>query len=562
MNTNIQTSDFLVLGSGIAGLTFAINASAYGTVHIVTKKKNYVSNTNYAQGGIASVISKEDEAENHIKDTLTAGVNHCNRKAVEFLVNNGPDRIQELIDWGVHFSYTKKEKGGKHLDLGREGGHSVNRIVHAKDYTGKEVERALLEKIAGIPSITIFEDHTAVDLLTEHQLKKKNTDNVITCYGAYVLENESGNIHTFRSRITLIASGGVGAVYLHTTNPSIATGDGIAMAYRAGAIVGDMEFIQFHPTSFYDSEHHRERALLISEAVRGEGAVLLNEAGERFMEGIHPLKELAPRDVVARAIDKELKKSGVDCVYLDISFQESEVVRNRFPHIYESCLERGIDITQDPIPVVPAAHYLCGGVVTDLNGRSSICNLYVSGESACTGVHGANRLASNSLLEALVFSHQAVVHASKRLESLPAELPDFPLWNKEGTFDLEEWILIQHDMDEIKRIMWDYVGIVRSDLRLERALRRIDFLETEIIDYYKRRTVWRRLVELRNLVTVARLIIEGAMERKESRGLHYNMNYPDTNDTLRYCIMQSNTARPFAADLEDISFEGTSSNYI
>jgi L-aspartate oxidase len=310
------------------------------------------------------------------------------------LVKSGPYRIRELINWGVHFSY---KDGDNKLDLGREGGHTKNRIVHTKDYTGKEVERALLEKINTISNITIYEDHTAVDLLTEHQLKKSPLNNKIHCYGAYVLENESGIVHTFYSKVTLISAGGLGAVYLHTTNPPIATGDGIAMAYRAGAFVGDMEFIQFHPTSFYDKESHRERALLISEAVRGEGAVLVNETGDRFMKGIHPLEELAPRDIVARAIDRELKKSGTDCVYLDISFKESEFIKNRFPLIYEKCLKRGVDITKEPIPVVPAAHYLCGGIISDLNGCTSIENLYVSGESACTGVHGANRLASNSL---------------------------------------------------------------------------------------------------------------------------------------------------------------------
>ncbi|MBN2771412.1 MAG: L-aspartate oxidase [Spirochaetes bacterium] len=554
MNKYEHKSDYLVIGTGIAGLSFAIHASKYGTVTIVTKKKNYVSNTNYAQGGIASVISDTDSVEMHIEDTFKAGVTHCNPKAVEILVKSGPERIEELISWGVNFSFVEDDSGTRKLDLGREGGHSKNRIVHAKDYTGQEVERALLEKISTIDSITFFEDFTAVDLLTEHQLEVKKSTNKTTCYGAYVLDNETGEIHTFLSQFILIASGGVGSVYLHTTNPAIATGDGIAMAFRAGAEVADMEFMQFHPTSFYDRNKKGGVALLISEAVRGEGAVLINSRGKRFMQGVHELADLAPRDIVARAIDKELKQSGEECVYLDITFKDSTFIKERFPSIYKGCLERGIDITKEPIPVVPAAHYLCGGIVTDLNGCSSIKNLYVSGESACTGVHGANRLASNSLLEALVFSYRAVQHSSKQDRKSLDSLPSFPLWNKEGTFDLEEWVLIQHDIEEIKRTMWDYVGIVRTNLRLERALRRINFLEEEIIDYYRRRRVWRRLVELRNMVTVARLIIMGAMNRKESRGLHYNTDYPDKAEKYSKAILQNNRGNINLKKLEEISF--------
>lgn len=554
MSGDTITSDFLVIGTGIAGFTFAIKASQYGTVNIVTKKKNCDSNTNYAQGGIASVLKEHDSMDNHIKDTFTAGVSHCNKKAVEILVNNGPERIQELIDWGVNFSFTSDKEGNKTLELGREAGHSENRIVHAKDYTGQEVERALIEKINSLDNVTIYEDYTAIDLLTEHQLKMANSPKT-TCYGAYVLENETGIVHAFKSHITMLATGGVGSVYLHTTNPYIATGDGIAMAYRAGALIGDMEFMQFHPTTFYSENSKESRSFLISEAVRGEGAVLLNAAGERFMEGVHELKELAPRDIVARAIDKELKKSGENCVYLDISFKNATFIKERFPLIYNSCLERGIDITKESIPVVPAAHYLCGGVITDLDGKTSIQNLYVSGESACTGVHGANRLASNSLLEALVFSDRAVLHAAEQIKTMKKNMPVFPMWNKEGTFDLEEWILIQHDIDEIKRTMWDYVGIVRTDLRLERALRRINFLEQEIIDYYRRRTVWRKLLELRNIVTVARLIINGAMQRKESRGLHYNTNHPEINDWYLCTIVQKCDKKNELMDIEKINFD-------
>ncbi len=533
MNSKVFRSDFLVIGSGIAGLTFAIKASELGTVHLVTKKKDSDSNTNYAQGGIASVLAPDDSIESHIADTLKTGAGLCNEDAVRMIVENGPSRIAELSEWGTRFSMKKDSAGKDVFDLGREGGHSKNRIVHARDLTGQEVERALLEKISTIRNITIFEDHTAVDLLTEHQLGLDHERAQKTCYGAYIMENSSGDIHSFIAPITMLASGGVGQIYQHTTNPEIATGDGIAMAYRAGALVADMEFIQFHPTSLYHKGGGR--SFLISEAVRGEGAILTTISGKRFMEGIHPMKELAPRDIVARTIDSELKKSGEKYVLLDISFKGEAFLRNRFPAIFQKCLDEGIDISKDPIPVVPAAHYLCGGIITDRFGRSSIKNLFVSGESACTGVHGANRLASNSLLEGIVFSHSAAEYLRTHPEILKSRdaLPEFPLWNKEGTFDLEEWILIQHNKEDVKRLMWDYVGIVRTNLRLQRAQRRIKFLAEEIYDYYRRSTLTLELVELRNLVTVAGLIIEGALHRKESRGLHHNTDYPDAKD--EYC---------------------------
>ncbi len=545
MDQKIMTSDYLVIGSGIAGLSFAIKASDKGTVNIITKKNNFDSNTNYAQGGIASVISPEDSFKDHIKDTLTAGAGICNEKAVRILVKNGPDRLKELIEWGARFSTVTDSGGKKVLDLGREGGHTYNRIAHAKDLTGKEIENALLNKISTIENIRVFEDHTAIDLLTEHQLRYLYSDtinkskDVITCNGAYAFDNSMGIVHIFNSKITLVATGGAGQVYLHTTNPDIATGDGITMAYRAGAIVADMEFFQFHPTSLYSENTGGSRAKLISEAVRGEGAILLNSKGERFMENEHHQKELAPRDIVARAIDRELKKSGDKCVFLDISFKKRDFLKKRFPTIYKNCSTEGIDIAKEPIPVVPAAHYMCGGVVTDLHGRTSIENLYISGESACTGVHGANRLASNSLLEAAVFSHRSFEHASEYLKNKGStvEIPDFPHWSKEGTFDMEEWVLIQHNIDEIKRLMWDYVGIVRSDLRLQRAYRRITLLDEEVQDYYKRSAISPRLIELRNLATVAKLIIKSAIERKESRGLHYNIDFPETKKDQRKNIV-------------------------
>lgn len=561
MNQKMYYSDFLVIGSGIAGLTFAIKASKLGSVYIVTKKKDFDSNTNYAQGGIASVLSPDDTFDDHINDTLNAGVGLCNEKAVRILVEDGPARVKELIDWGAKFSVKRDKSKCDILDLGREGGHSNKRIVHAKDLTGREIETALLAKISTIENIKIFENHTVIDLLTEHQLrfqssnKIKKTSDSITCDGAYILENTTGSVHIFNSRITLLATGGVGQVYLHTTNPDIATGDGITMAFRAGALVSDMEFLQFHPTSLY-AENPDERSYLISEAVRGEGAILLNSKGGRFMEAEHPLKELAPRDIVARAIDRELKRSGDKCVYLDISFKGRDFLEDRFPSIFEHCMEAGIDISKEPIPVVPAAHYICGGIVSDLNGRTSIKNLYVSGESACTGVHGSNRLASNSLLEALVFSHRAFMHISKYMQDRGGgvEISEYPAWSKEGTFDLEEWILIQHNIEEVKRLMWDYVGIVRSNLRLMRAYRRITLLDEEIQDYYRRSAISSRLVELRNLATVAKLIIMSAIRRRESRGLHYNTDYPNTSEDQRKNIIFRSGYEPEAKLLKEFSF--------
>ncbi|HNW29237.1 MAG TPA: L-aspartate oxidase [Spirochaetota bacterium] len=520
-------SDFLVIGSGIAGLAFAIKASRLGTVNIVTKKKDFDSNTNYAQGGIASVLSPEDSFDKHIDDTIKAGSGLGDRATIELLVRSGPERIQELMDWGTQFS-EKEGPGGRVLDLGREGGHSKNRIVHARDLTGQEVERALLKKVSEIKNIQLFEDHTGVDLLTEHQLKIKGTKrNAIHCYGAYILDNTTGMVNTFNAKMTLLATGGVGQVYLHTTNPEIATGDGIAMAYRAGALIADMEFIQFHPTALY-SPKQTGPCFLISEAVRGEGAVLVNKRGERFMENVHPLKDLAPRDIVARTIDMELKKHGVTNVYLDITSKSKKFLMQRFPHIYAQCLEEGIDMSREPVPVVPAAHYLCGGVVSDCDAKTSIENLYVSGESSCTGVHGANRLASNSLLEGIVFSHRAYLQAEEHLKTFDKKhvIPEFPNWNKAGTFDLEEWVLVQHDIEDVKRLMWDYVGIVRSDKRLQKAHKRILMLAEDIHDYYKKSTISSRIVELRNLATVAKLIIRSALARRDSIGLHYNSDHP------------------------------------
>jgi L-aspartate oxidase len=542
MESRVYRSDFLVIGSGIAGLTFAIKASRSGTVHIVTKKQDSESSTNYAQGGIASVLDPKDSFESHIGDTLKAGAGLNDSEAVEILVREGPNAIRELLDWGCDFSATRDESGGLVFHLGREGGHSFNRIVHAADLTGAAIEEALLKKVSTIENIRVFENHTAVDLLTEHQLGLQSDET--RCYGAYILDNESGAVDIFSAPITLLCTGGVGQVYPLTTNPLIATGDGIAMAYRAGAAVADMEFIQFHPTALYVEKKHPGPAFLISEAVRGEGAILINSRYERFMERLHPLKELAPRDIVARAIDRELKRLGDDFVYLDISFKGREFLEKRFPKIFSHCMSAGIDISRDLIPVAPVAHYLCGGIVCDTMGRTDIKNLYVSGECSRTGVHGANRLASNSLLEGVVFSIRACEDAVNfTAETRGLKTPEFPAWNREGTFDLDEWILVQHNMENVKRLMWDYVGIVRSDKRLRSAYARILMYAEEIHEVYMKSTISAPMVELRNLATVAKLIIRSAMTRKDSIGLHYNSDHPET-DAEPYSVMLRSGQEP------------------
>jgi len=518
-------SDFLVIGSGIAGLTFALKVANWGTVNIITKKEKAESNTNYAQGGIAAVLSPQDSFEKHIQDTLQAGAGLCHPEVVERVVKEGPTRIRELMALGVRFS---REANGR-LALGREGGHSCNRIVHARDLTGREVERALLTACKGHPNIRIFENHIAIDLITEHHLglEYEKVARKLHCWGAYVLDVPSSRVEKFLARAVLLSTGGCGHVYRHTTNPSIATGDGIAMAYRAGAWIANLEFMQFHPTALF---HPKADSFLISEAVRGFGGVLRTGKGEAFMGRYHPMADLAPRDVVARAIDAELKKSGEACVYLDVTHLDPEKVRQRFPTIYQKCLSLNIDPGREPIPVVPAAHYMCGGVVTNMRGETSIAGLYASGEVACTGLHGANRLASNSLLEALVFSHYAAESARDYAGQSKNPLPEVPDWSDEGTFNSEEWVLISHDREEIQSLMWDYVGIVRSNLRLERARRRIELVYQEVDDFYRRTKVTEGLLELRNLACVARLIILAAQTRRESRGLHYNTNYPEPDD--------------------------------
>jgi len=516
-----QDIDFLLIGSGIGGLTFALKVAEFGTVAVITKKSRQESSTNYAQGGIAAVISSEDSFESHIEDTLRVGAGLCKRRVVEQVIREGPRCIQQLIEWGVRFSVVA-DGSEKRLALGREGGHSHDRIVYSSDRTGAEVENALLDQVKNHPNIRIYPHHLAVDLVVLEE-----PSGLLRCYGAYILDVENGQVDLFSAKITLLATGGCGHVYLHTTNPDIATGDGIAMAYRAGAVVSNLEFMQFHPTSLY---HPEARSFLISEAVRGFGGILRTRKGDRFMEKYHPDGELAPRDVVARAIDREMKLSGDAYVLLDLTGLDEKRLQERFPYIYQRCLEYRIDITQEPIPVVPAAHYMCGGIKTTLEGKTSIAGLYATGEVACTGLHGANRLASNSLLEALVLSGRAAGAAIDEIKRTPPPPRSLPLLEQKGKHDSEEWILISHDRIEIQRLMWDYVGIVRSNHRLVRALRRLKLIAGEVEDFYRRAPVAEGIVELRNLALVAQLIIRSATMRKESRGLHYTTDYPDRDD--------------------------------
>jgi len=531
-------TDFLIIGSGVAGLTFALKVAEFGNVALVTKKGIMDSTTTLAQGGIASVFSKFDSFDLHIQDTLVSGDGLCNRDVVEMVVKNGPDRIRELIDLGVNFNFKEKERSDSEslpfdtdFDLGREGGHSEKRIVHAHDMTGMELERVLVTHVKNHDRIMLFENHIAVDLITISTRMKRGlitTTHEDYCCGAYVLDRPTNKVKTFCAKITLLATGGAGKVYLYTSNPDIATGDGIAMGYRAGATVANLEFVQFHPTCLY---HPDAKNFLISEAVRGEGAILIDSSGNAFMEEYDSQKDLACRDVVARAIDAELKKSGDDSVFLDVSNKNADFIKERFPNLYEKCLNFGFDMTKEPLPVVPAAHYMCGGIATDMFGRTDLHRLYAIGETACTGLHGANRLASNSLIEALVYSHTAAKQAVEDIDVFDfSSTPDPPPWDEVGTTDSDEVIMVSHNWDEIRRCMWNYVGIVRSDKRLARAKRRIEIIQKEIHEYYWDFRVSADLVELRNIAIVADLIIKCASHRKESRGLHYNIEYPYRDD--------------------------------
>ncbi|HYV45604.1 MAG TPA: L-aspartate oxidase [Myxococcaceae bacterium] len=513
------SADFLVLGGGVAGLSYALKAARSGTVAVLTKRARHESNTNYAQGGIAAVLSPLDSPELHIEDTLTAGAGLCNKSAVEVTVREGPGRLKELVAMGAEFA--KRPNGD--FELTREGGHSARRVVHAGDITGQEVERALLAACDEQKNITFFPDAAAIDLILEGRAPVHAN---ARCLGAYVLLQD-GRIETFLGKATVLATGGAGKVYLCTTNPDVATGDGVAMAYRAGARVANMEFYQFHPTALY---HPEAKNFLLSEALRGEGGKLRLRSGQAFMARYDPRAELAPRDIVARAIDAELKRTGDEYVLLDMTHLGRAFVTSRFPNIYATCKAFGVDMAVQPIPVVPAAHYMCGGVVTDLDGRASIPGLYAIGEVSCTGLHGANRLASNSLLEGLVFGPRAAaasvaeIASVKRLEQEPAA------WNPGAAVDSDESVVVTHNWDEIRRLMWNYVGIVRTDKRLMRARRRLELLREEIRDYYWRFKVTRDVIELRNIADVAALIVECASRRKESRGLHYTLDYPNRDD--------------------------------
>ena len=515
--------DYLVIGSGIAGLNFALLAAEHGRVVVVTKKREADTNTNWAQGGVAAALAPDDSFEQHVDDTLAAGDGLCDRKVVELCVTEGPAQVRRLLDLGVRLA---RDEAGE-LDLGREGAHTRHRVVHWQDVTGREIQRALMAAVASHANITVLENHIAVDLLS---LAKYGGDPA--CIGAYVLDSRSGQVDTVCARATVLATGGTGKVYIYTSNPDVATGDGIAMAYRIGAACSDLEFIQFHPTVLY---HPHAGQFLISEALRGEGGVLKLASGETFMEKYHPMKSLASRDIVARAIDNELKKSGADSVFLDMTHLDPAFVRGRFPNIYERCLSLGIDITKQPIPVVPAAHYSCGGVKTGDRGETTVPGLYAIGECAATGLHGANRLASNSLLEGMVFSSRA----AEAVRGAPRHRPShIAPWSSGDATDSNDAIVVTLNWEEIRRFMWSYVGIVRSDKRLERARHRIEVVRDEIREYYIDFKITSDLVELRNLALVAHLMIESARRRKESRGLHFTLDYPDKLPEAKHSEIQ------------------------
>jgi len=514
--------DFLVIGGGMAGISFALKAAKHGKVALLCKTTLNESNTTFAQGGIASVTYKPDSFDKHIEDTLIAGDGHCSLPAVEKVIKEAPSQIQELLNWGVDFD---KDENGL-FDLHREGGHSEHRILHHKDNTGYEIQESLIRQVKFHPEIEVYEHYFAIEILTQHHLGQIVTHHTpnIECYGAYVLNQQSNNIHTFLSKVTLLATGGIGSVYSTTTNPAIATGDGIAMVHRARGIIKDMEFVQFHPTGLY--QPGVRPTYLITEAIRGYGAVLRCKDGKEFMQKYDERGSLAPRDIVARAIDNEMKIRGHQFVYLDVTHKNAEETKEHFPNIYKQCLESGIDITKDYIPVSPIQHYLCGGIVVDLNGQSSINRLYAAGECSCTGLHGANRLASNSLLEAIVYADAAVKDAAKYISKLTFK-ESIPDWNDEGTSLPEEMVLITQSFREVEQIMSTYVGIVRSNLRLKRALNRLEILYRETEHLFERSVVSREICELRNVISVAYLIIKQALLRKESRGLHYTVDYPE-----------------------------------
>ena len=525
---SVKTYDVLIVGSGLAGQSAALRLARDRRVVLVSKRSLEDSASGWAQGGIAAVLDSQDSIEAHIRDTLVAGAWLNDAKATRFVVENGRRAIEWLIEQGVPFT---QDASGYHLT--REGGHSARRVIHVADATGLAVQETLTRKVRAHPNITVLEDHIAIDLITGAKLGRGED----RCYGAYVLDNRSGKVTTLGAAHTLIATGGAGKVYLYTTNPDTSTGDGIAMAWRAGCRVANMEFIQFHPTCLY---HPQAKSFLISEAVRGEGGLLLLPDGTRFMPDHDERGELAPRDIVARAIDFEMKKRGLDCVFLDISHKGEAFIRSHFPNIHARCLELGIDITREGIPVVPAAHYTCGGIITDLRGRTDLPGLYVAGEASCTGLHGANRLASNSLLECLVFAETAV---ADMVATATPPLPRLPRWDESRVTDADEEVVISHNWDELRRFMWDYVGIVRTTKRLKRASHRIRLLMREIEEFYANFRVSHDLIELRNLVVTADLIVRCAMQRRESRGLHFSRDYPKTLERPRNTVLRRRSPR-------------------
>ena len=528
----MQTFDVLVLGSGLAGQALALRLAEAGRqVALVTKQKLEDSASSWAQGGVAAVLDSEDSVEAHLRDTLVAGAGLCDPEASRFVVENGRRAIEWLIGRGVPFTRDDQTSLGYHLT--REGGHSHRRIVHVADATGSAIQMTLTGQVKAHPNIHIFERHLAVDLIVGWKIGRPE----LGCAGAYVLDIENDRVDTFAAPVVVLATGGAGKVYLYTTNPDTATGDGIAMAWRAGCRVGNMEFIQFHPTCLY---HPHAKSFLITEAMRGEGGLLRLPDGERFMPAHDERAELAPRDVVARAIDYEMKKRGLDCVYLDVSHKPADFLISHFPNIHARCLELGIDITRQPIPVVPAAHYTCGGVKVDQRAHTDVDGLYAIGETSYTGLHGANRLASNSLLECLVYAESA---AQDILARPGSSLPDLPAWDESRVTDADEEVVIAHNWDELRRFMWDYVGIVRTNKRLERALHRIRLLEREIDEYYAHFRISNDLIELRNLVMTAHLIVRSAMQRHESRGLHFSRDYPDTSDAASPTILRPRRSR-------------------
>lgn len=536
-------SDFLVIGSGIAGLIYALDVAEHAPVTVLCKGELSEGNTRYAQGGIASVTSPNDRFEDHIQDTLVAGAGICDPEVVNLVIQEAPASIEYLANLGVNFD---RETTGDAYHLGREGGHSARRILHAGDSTGLEIQRALVKRAKAHPNIKILEDHIAIDLILDSDVPEHPASHTQPrVIGVYALNKKSGEIITLGARLTMLASGGMGKAYLYTSNPDVATGDGIAMAYRAGAVIENMEFIQFHPTCLY---HPKAKSFLITEAMRGEGALLKTIRGQRFMPSYHEMAELAPRDIVARAIDDVMKKTGDDYVLLDISSRESDFILQHFPMIASRTKEFGFDITKEPLPVVPAAHYCCGGVKSDLWARTSLSGLFAAGEVACTGLHGANRLASNSLLEAIVFARRAAKQSLLELPSTPP-LPILPEWDPLDTKRSSEEVLVSYFWDEVRRLMWNLVGIVRSNRRLELAANRLALIKNEVRDYYWRFTITPDLIELRNIIQVAELVVNCAAKRRESRGLHFNVDYPNINDSL----YSKNTTLPTAFDETECS---------